>query len=357
MELTILTGPLIGHGGEETVLKEFISSLQDEYIFNLLVPEQLGDESWVDDIRPYLARCRMNKENSKISKLKFILENLRTAKDTAVICFTPRMVFLADLAKKMFRKKYLIVSWMHFSISAKFDKFTAKQLLKADYHFAISSGIQSELVSLGVPKNKIALIYNPVLKQDNTIRPDANQTRFICVSRIQFKEQKNLSELFKALGLLNISEKWSLDIYGADDSVGQQEKEKCIELADRLGIQNHINWCGWYKNVWEEIDAADCLLLSSTYEGFPMALLEAVSRGIPVISADCPVGPADIVSNQNGFLYQMGDIKAFASFLKNFVEKKYNFNPTVVKNSINKMYLDAYRDNIKRILNDWMIEK
>lgn len=355
MELTILTGPLEGHGGEETVLKEFISSLRGNYSFRLLVSEQIGNNvSWVDDIKSDLAQCKINKNTDRFVKLKFILGNLRRSKDTAVICLTPRMIFLANLAKKMFNKKYLIISWMHFSIEKKFSQSTAKQLLKADYHFAISSGIENELLSLGIPENKIALIYNPVLRQKETIPPASNETKFICVTRIQFEGQKNLSELFQALGSIDSTHRWSLDIYGADDSEGEQEKTKSIELIKQLNIEKHIHWCGWHDNVWSSITSADCLLMSSKYEGFGMVLAEAISRGVPVISSDCPVGPADIVGDSNGFLYQMGDIKFFASCLNKFVEKECHFDPIEVKNSISKMYLDTYKENVEKILSDWV---
>lgn len=356
MELTILTGPLEGHGGEETVLKDFVSNLQDKYSFNLLVSEHTGDETWLEGISPYLTNFKVNRETNRILKLKFILKNLRLVQNTAVICLTPRMVFLANLAKKLFHKKYLIISWMHFSIRVKFNESTAKQLLKADYHFAISSGIQDELISLGIPENRIALIYNPVLRQKRTIIPAKNETRFVCVSRIQFKGQKNLSEIFKALSLVDSNFKWSLDIYGADASTGQQEKAKCIALCKELKIEDHVNWCGWYKNVWDVIETADCLLMSSTYEGFGMALAEAISRGVPVISSNCPTGPTDIVSDENGFLYQMGDIQSLASKLTKFIEKKCQFDSVKLKDSLQKMYLDIYEQKVKNVLGDWIGE-
>ncbi|MCV5863741.1 glycosyltransferase, partial [Escherichia coli] len=67
--------------------------------------------------------------------------------------------------------------------------------------------------------------------------------------------------------------------------------EKCQAYGRGLNIDDRIVWYGWQQHPWklvqQDIKKVSALLLTSSFEGFPMTLLEALSWGIPCISADC----------------------------------------------------------------------
>ena len=68
---------------------------------------------------------------------------------------------------------------------------------------------------------------------------------------------------------------------------------------------------------------ANCTLfvLSSSFEGLPGALIQAMACGAPVVSTDCPGGPAEIVSHQqDGLLVPTGDEEALAEAIESLLQ-------------------------------------
>ena len=61
-------------------------------------------------------------------------------------------------------------------------------------------------------------------------------------------------------------------------------------------------------------DGACVTWLTSASEGFPLSILESMSRGVPMVSFDIPYGPADLIVNgRNGFLVPARDVEALAA--------------------------------------------
>lgn len=86
------------------------------------------------------------------------------------------------------------------------------------------------------------------------------------------------------------------------------ERTALDQFAKKLGIAERVIMPGRVKEPGSVLSRAKCFVLSSRFEGFPNALLEAMAAGLPVISFDCPSGPANIISHeQNGLLVEPED--------------------------------------------------
>ena len=111
--------------------------------------------------------------------------------------------------------------------------------------------------------------------------------------------------------------------------------------------RERIVFKGFYTNVWSHIKEADVLVLTSKYEGLGMVLIEAAARGISLISSNCPVGPDNIVTSQNGFLYKTGDINNLSAIITQIVGKEIVLPSSKnTSKSISKFGYKAFSDRI-----------
>lgn len=95
------------------------------------------------------------------------------------------------------------------------------------------------------------------------------------------------------------------------------EKDGLTQLANTLGHAPNVVFTGHVANPWPYYRAASVLVLPSRHESFGNVLVEALACGTPVIAADCPVGPRDILQQgMYGTLVPMGDVQALAAALE-----------------------------------------
>jgi glycosyltransferase involved in cell wall biosynthesis len=91
------------------------------------------------------------------------------------------------------------------------------------------------------------------------------------------------------------------------------EMQKIESLVRVLGLEEVVDLCGRVDNPYPYLGAAACFAQASRYEGFGMAIVEALAAGAPVAATDCPYGPREVLDNGRlGLLSPVGDADAFA---------------------------------------------
>ena len=124
--------------------------------------------------------------------------------------------------------------------------------------------------------------------------------------------QKGFDILLKAFAhAIRLDPNWRLVLFGDGP-----ERERLLALAEHLKIRDRVSFPGIVRDVQKELVKASIFVLSSRFEGFPNALLEAMSAGCGVISTDCPSGPAEILrSGVDGLLVPPNDAEALGAAL------------------------------------------
>jgi glycosyltransferase involved in cell wall biosynthesis len=109
---------------------------------------------------------------------------------------------------------------------------------------------------------------------------------------------------------------WTLRICGGGAERGRLERQ----IAQHQ-LHNHVLLLGPVGHVEEQLARSSVFVMSSRFEGLPMALIEAMSKGLPVVSFDCPTGPADVIEpGRSGLLVPDGDIHELARGMLTLIE-------------------------------------
>lgn len=329
-KVIIVTPFLSGKGGTETVIKNVFRCMKEnaDYKLELYLLGGTEDSSWLEDVAVTTVKLKLPLKFKKIEylfRLPFLLFNIIKQNPEYLISTSPVIWTLLFYLNRIFRKQAKILGWYHYSIYKK--NISQLAIHSLDGFLAISSGIANEVAKLGLNREKIFIVFNPVFFESNDLINSpgkSNLFEFVYMGRYDYNQQKNVSELFTALGKLNV--KFRLRIFGEG-----QDKARLDELAKSLKISSSIEWCGFKNDVWSNIKVADALILSSNYEGFPMVLLESLTHGLVIVSSNCPTGPNDIIQQgKNGYLYEPGNISELVYFLGNVRQCQYWGNQTNV---------------------------
>ena len=102
--------------------------------------------------------------------------------------------------------------------------------------------------------------------------------------------------------------------------IGGGVKKKSLNNYIQLNnLNNFVKLIGYKKNAENYLSCSNLFVLSSKFEGLPNVLIEAQSKGIPIISSDCSTGPREILLNGKlGDLYDVGDYKKLSKLIKKF---------------------------------------
>ena len=92
-----------------------------------------------------------------------------------------------------------------------------------------------------------------------------------------------------------------------------------FEVAKELGVDGRVHLLGFRTDVAELLKSADIFLFPSIQEGLPVALMEAMSCGLPVICSEIR-GNTDLIDDSCGILCPATDVSAFKSAIEKLID-------------------------------------
>ena len=179
------------------------------------------------------------------------------------------------------------------------DKIGA--LISSHYYDCIVTLTKEDKELNWVNNKKVIIIPNFHTIQTTTLASLENK-KVLAIGRLT--PQKNFSSLIKAFCLVvKKYPDWELDIYGDGEL-----KEQLAQEIHKNELTNNVFLKGNTNQIKEKLQEYSIFVLSSIYEGMPIAMLEAISSGLPVVSYNCPTGPKDIIiDTECGFLVPMNN--------------------------------------------------
>lgn len=162
--------------------------------------------------------------------------------------------------------------------------------------------------------NNVSVINN-FCSKDFTVKAKLEEHRVISIGRYEY--QKGYDRLINAWALIAQQVPgWTLHIVGE----GSLRSVLAKQIQD-LHLENSVFLDGAMNDINKELSKSSIVAFTSNYEGFPMAIVEVESAGLPVVSFDAPCGPKDIIRDgEDGFLVKNGDIEGLGKRLLSLMQ-------------------------------------
>jgi glycosyltransferase involved in cell wall biosynthesis len=257
--------------------------------------------------------------------------------------------FFVPLLIKILRINAVMVTTEHSTLNRRINSFVGKILdpiLYGSYEKTIcnSQGTLKMMMDWQ-PQivNKLLLIYNGINtnKYWNSIEDNSGNKCLIIISVGRLAPPKNYASAIMAMSKLSTLnfEYW---IVGA----GVLESE-LKSLVKRLKIEQKIKFLGFRDDIPELLTQADIFLQTSLWEGFGLAVVEAMSAGLPVVVSDVPGVQEVVGDNTNcGFLVNPTSENEITQKIKTLID-----NPPLRRSMGDNARIQAANFDISKTIN------
>lgn len=199
------------------------------------------------------------------------------------------------------------------------QRFSMGKLYRlADSVIVTSHGVADDMAAYaGLPRHLIKVVPSPVVP-DNLLsrdlpRPDHPWFKEgeppVILSVGELGARKDYATLVRAFAQARRERECRLMIIGR----GKQH-QMLLDLAEELGVADAFALPGFIADPYPYMAYASVFAFTSRWEGLGFVLIEALAVGTPVVSTDCPSGPAEILQGgRYGPLIEIGDDQALAT--------------------------------------------
>jgi glycosyltransferase involved in cell wall biosynthesis len=230
----------------------------------------------------------------------------------------------ADYVNILSRLSDRTICWIHGT--KKFDdniegplgwlrrKVLIPRLYKKTELVTVSEGIRSELINeFNINPDRVRYIPNGFDVEEIQKRSREKVDEILLLrqpgiktitSHCRLSRQKNIKGMLNIFAAIRESTKARLLIVGDGEL-----RDELFGHSEKLGLKTFASWkhhdisnefdvyfLGHFSNPYPVVASSDLYLMTSSWEGFPLALCEAMACGIPAMSADCFTGPREVIA-------------------------------------------------------------
>lgn len=321
--IALLLPNLVGGGAERVVVNLAREFVDRGHAVDLVLMAQTGE---LLEIVPGPARV-VDLAAPRVRRIvRPLVRYLRQERPQALLVSMWPLTTLAVVARLLARSTCRLILIEHTVLSRHYADYGAlhRILLRAttglsyrfaDARVAVSRGSADDLSILsGLRRDRIEVIHNPVPAFRQSTGEEAAEAvwgvprgrRILAVGSL--KVEKNHALLIRAFARIAKFPDARLLVLGEGD-----QRPKLMAAAVASGVGDQLLMPGFVVDPSPYFRTADLFVLSSDYEGLPTVIVEALGCGLPVVSTDCPAGPAEILdSGRYGRLVPVGDAEALA---------------------------------------------
>lgn len=168
--------------------------------------------------------------------------------------------------------------------------------------------------SFSTYKRKLTVIPNIIANNFmRDLKKKADSRRIVAVGRLS--KEKQFDHLIIAFSKVQVKDNWVVEIFGEG-----AERASLQRLIESLGLEGQVFLRGAKRSIEDFLALGSIFCLTSRYEGFPNALLEAMYSGCAIVCYASPCGPTEMLNNGlNGILVDLNDISALADGLQKLI--------------------------------------
>lgn len=315
----------LGGGGAERVMINLARGFVDLGLEVELVLVK-AEGPYLSQLHPNIKVVTLNCSRL-ISSLPALITYLKTVRPSVLMSALEDTNLVALWARKLANVPTQVIVTVHNNLSRESQNATqlkrklTPQLVKlfypwADQIVAVSRGVAQDLIKIGLPRQKVHAIYNPIITADlqEKLKETLEHPWFlpeqppVIIGVGRLTKQKDFATLIKAFAQVKKQKSSRLLLLGDGE-----ERSTLENLVQSLDLTQDVQFMNFVANPYIYMAKASVLVLSSDWEGFGNVLVEAMISGTAVVSTDCESGPAEILANGKfGRLVKVGNVEEMA---------------------------------------------
>ncbi len=324
--------PLLSSGGAERATVNVASALDPERFEAVMVLQSDGPRTYEPAEHVRVVEVGAPRTHTALVPLTRVLRRERPDLIYAVL---PHLNLLAAAATRTMRqpRPRLVVGiqnnltqelpqWSNGTLLTKLTPWVYRQ---ADAIVAVSEGTGDEAVrAFGADPAQVHVIPNAV-EVEKIQAASAEQAPhrwldddqlIVVVAMGRLAPQKNYPVLLDAFAKVAATAPAARLLILGDGPL----RDELEQQVSRLGLADRVEFAGVQANPFGYLARADVFVSSSDFEGFPLAHLEALALGAPVVATDCDYGPAEILGQDRwGVLAPVGSAVGLAEAIGELV--------------------------------------